>query len=57
MNSLIEASIGLYIDGNNKYYLQVIPSDTEEQFLISITIDEATSIAQREDLIIDSLDD
>jgi len=49
MNQLITASIGLYVDGNN-YYLQVIGADTDGNWLLPISYDNALSISITENL-------
>lgn len=55
MNSLISASVGLYKDNKGQHYLQVISSDTDNQWVILISKEEAIEISESEDLSIDPL--
>ena len=55
MNILVTASIGLYVDENDIFYLQVISSESEEHYLIPIDSRDASRICSKEDLEISLL--
>ena len=44
-NQLITASIGLYHDANDMYYLQIITAQQENNYLVNIGRSEALSIS------------
>jgi hypothetical protein len=47
LESLLTASVGLYLDGNN-YYLQVIFADSGRQLIQKISMARAFAISSRE---------